>query len=57
MIEDDVELQIIESCIAKNITITDPNLRDGVYAAIMDALAMYKEHIRQENMRCYVRGE
>lgn len=51
---DDIELQIIETCIAKNLTITDPNLRDGVYAAIMDALAMYKEHIKQENMRCYV---
>jgi hypothetical protein len=51
---DDIELQIIETCIAKNLTITDFNLRDGVYAAIMDALAMYKEHIKQENMRCYV---
>ena len=48
------ELQLIESCIAKNITITDPHLRDGVYAAIKDALAVYKEHIKQENMRCYV---
>lgn len=38
-----LELSEIDEAINGNITITDSNLRDGVYAAILDAEIMLKE--------------
>jgi hypothetical protein len=36
-------LEEIDAAIAGNITITDPNLRDGVYGAIVDIELLLKE--------------
>lgn len=38
-----LDLEEIDAAIAGNITITDPNLRDGVYGAIVDLELLLKE--------------
>jgi hypothetical protein len=38
-----LDLEEIDEAIAGNITITDPNLRDGVYGAIVDLELLLKE--------------